>query len=95
MRRPAITYGGGAIGGGKVKVEPLLQLIGSFRAPDGGRVGDPDNTGYGRILIAPAVQVSAGMWKLYGDVEFPVYQTVRGDQLIAPAAVKVVVSRGF
>jgi hypothetical protein len=34
-------------------------------------------------------------WKLYGDVEIPVFQHVNGNQLIAPAAVKLIASYNF
>lgn len=88
------AYGGWSIGG-KVEVEPLVQLIASYRASDRGPAADPDNTGYQRVLISPGLQVSSGRWKLYGDVEFPVYQRVTGNQLIAPEQFKVVVSRAF
>ena len=43
----------------------------------------------------PGVQLSAGNWKLYGDVEFPVAQYVKGNQLIAPEQFKLVLSRAF
>ena len=91
----AITYGGWSSKDGKLKLEPLLQLIGSLRAPDHGPAADPDNTGYQRLLISPGVQLSAGNWKLYGDVEFPVAQYVKGNQLIAPEQFKLVLSRAF
>jgi hypothetical protein len=91
----AITYGGWSSKDGKLKLEPLLQLIGSLRAPDHGPAADPDDTGYQRLLISPGVQIEAGNWKLYGDVEFPVAQYVKGNQLIAPEQFKLVLSRAF
>ncbi len=91
----AVTYGGSSSKDGRLKLEPLLQLIGSFRAPDHGPAADPDNSGYQRLLISPGVQLDAGNWKLYGDVEFPVAQYVNGNQLIAPEQFKLVLSRAF
>ena len=91
----AVSYGGWSLNGGKVKVEPLLQVVGSFRASDGGPAADPSNTGYSRVLLAPGLQVSSGRWKAYGDVEVPVYQDIKGDQLIAPVAFKLVLSRAW
>ncbi len=41
------------------------------------------------------IELKAAAWKLYGDVEFPVYQQVNGDQLTAPALFKVILSRSF
>ena len=61
----------------------------------GATAGDPDETGYARLLVSPGVEVRFDSWKLYGDVELPVYQHVNGNQLIAPAAYKFVVSYGF
>jgi hypothetical protein len=91
----SITYGGWSSKDGKLKLEPLLQLIGSLRAPDHGPAADPDNTGYQRLLISPGVQLNAGNWKLYGDIEFPIAQYVKGNQLIAPEQFKLVLSRSF
>lgn len=80
------------LGGGIV---PLFQLLASRRGRDGGFVGDPEDTGYTRLLVSPGVEVRFDSWKLYGDVELPVYQHVNGNQLIAPAAYKFVLSYGF
>jgi hypothetical protein len=91
----AVTYGGWSSPDGKLKLEPLLQLIGSLRAPDHGPAANPDNTGYQRLLISPGLQLDAGNWKLYGDVEFPVAQYVKGNQIIAPEQFKLVLSRAF
>ena len=81
--------------GGRLAVVPVLQLIGTHRRPDSGPESDPANTGYSRLLIAPGVEIKAAAWKLYGDVEFPVYQRVNGDQLVAPALFKMILSRSF
>ncbi|MDR3512128.1 MAG: hypothetical protein P4L73_10875 [Caulobacteraceae bacterium] len=90
-----VSYDAGTVLGGRVKVAPVLQLIGSARAKDGGAEADPPNSGYERVLISPGVELDSGDWKLYGDVEFPVYQRVNGDQLVAPQLFKLVVSRRF
>jgi len=78
-----------------VSITPMLQLIASARARDGGPAADPDNSGYERLLVAPGVQLKARNWKLYGDIELPLYQRVNGNQLISPALFKVVLSRSF
>jgi hypothetical protein len=57
---------------------PILQVLLSDRGRDGGSVGDPDNT--------------VNTWKLYADVEVPVWQHVNGNQLIAPYALKFIAS---
>ncbi|HEY7852900.1 MAG TPA: hypothetical protein VIB82_07980 [Caulobacteraceae bacterium] len=79
----------------KIAVSPMLQLIGSVRARDGGPAADPANSGYERLMIAPGVEFKAAAWKLYGDVEFPIYQRVNGNQLVAPTLFKVILSRSF
>jgi len=91
----SVSYAGWELAGGKVTLEPSLQLIGSFRASDRGPAADPDNTGYSRVLLSPALQFSHGPWRLYGDVEIPIYQNIKGDQLIAPEAFKLVLRRKF
>jgi hypothetical protein len=79
----------------KLAVSPVLQLIGSFRGHDSGPAADPADSGYGRLMVSPGVELKTGKWRLYADVEFPVYQDVRGDQLTAPEMFKAVVSRTF
>lgn len=90
-----ISYTAWTSRSGGVSVSPVLQLLGSERFRDSGPEADPPNSGYGRLLISPGVQVVAGDWKLYGDVEFPVYQNVNGNQLVASDLIKFVVSRRF
>lgn len=71
-----IVYSLGAMGGFK-SVAPVLQLIGSFRDPDSGtgaNPGNPNNSGYRRVLVAPGIDVRSGKWKYYFDVSIPVYQ---------------------
>ncbi len=80
----------------RIGVVPSLQLIVSQRGRDGGANGEPENTGYTRLLISPGASLRLNdNWKLYADVEVPVYQHVNGNQLVAPAAFKFVVSHGF
>lgn len=74
---------------------PMAQLIVSTRARDSGAEADPANSGYTRLLIAPGVEVRHGKWKLYGDIELPLYQRVNGNQLVAPVLFKLIASRAF
>ncbi len=76
-------------------IVPLVQLLLSKRGRDSGPNGEPDATGYTRLLVSPGVEVRFDSWKLYGDVELPLYQHVNGNQLIAPTAFKFVLSYGF
>jgi hypothetical protein len=74
-----------------VELAPVVQVLASLRGRDGG-VGDPANTGYQRVLVSPGLSLSIDQWKLYADVEVPVCQHVNGNQLIAPYALKFIVS---
>lgn len=76
-------------------VGPALSLINSFRSSDHGSNADTDNTGYERILIAPGAQVRVGPFRLYADMEFPIFQHVTGNQLVAPFLVKTILSYDF
>jgi hypothetical protein len=81
---------------GAFRITPLLQLVGSWRAHDRGAEADPENSGYTRLVADPGVELAFGRrTTLHADVGLPVYQHMRGDQLVAPALVKVVLSRRF
>jgi hypothetical protein len=56
---------------------------------------DPADSGYTRAILSPGVEFGMGDWSVYADVEVPVYQDYNGDQLAAPEAVKIIVSRNF
>jgi hypothetical protein len=90
-----VVYNGWTIDGGRIAISPLLQVLAGARAHDSGPASNSQNSGYERVLLSPGVEVAAGNWKLYGDVELPVYQHVVGNQLTAPALFKVVASRTF
>ncbi len=90
-----VYYNRASPDGGKVKIAPLLQLLGSLRATDSGPAANATGSGYERLLISPGVEVSGGGWKLCGDVEIPLRQHFNGNQLAAPALFKLIVSRGF
>ena len=78
--------------GKDTKLAPILQLIGSNRTKDGGPAADPPNTGYNRLMISPGLELDYKDIKFYGDVEFPIYQYMNGNQLVAPALFKFIVS---
>jgi hypothetical protein len=88
-----VYYDGWRIG--DVKVAPIAQVIGSFRMHDRGSASDPDNSGYERILLSPGIEVSMAGLRIYGDVGVPVYDHVRGNQLVAAALFKLNVSHDF
>ena len=77
------------------KITPIAQAIYSHREHDKGASADPPNSGYDRLLLSPGLEYDIGRVMFYGDAEFPVYQDVKGDQLIAPVAFKLIVSYMF
>ncbi len=89
------SYYNGIDLGDNGKIAPLLQLIGSYRLRDSGANSDPANSGYTRALISPGIEYDINAVKLYGDVEFPIYQNVNGNQLVAPVFFKFIVGYSF
>ena len=77
---------------GDVAITPTLQILGSSRIRDGGPEAAPSDSGYDRLLLSPGVEVAFNRWKLYGDVELPIYQRMNGNQLVAQQLFKFVVS---
>jgi hypothetical protein len=88
-----VYYTGWSIG--SLKLAPVAQIIGSERTSDSGSAASPDNTGYQRILLSPGLELNMHPLKVYGDVEFPVYQNITGNQIVAPALFKFSVSYMF
>ena len=78
--------------GPQTTLAPILQVLLSDRGRDSGPVADPANTGYQRVLISPGLSLAMNQWKLYADVEVPVWQHMNGNQLIAPYALKFIAS---
>jgi hypothetical protein len=70
-----LTYNFGKVGP-LTKLAPVLSLLGSQRAHDSGLNADPPNSGYGRLLIAPGIDMRVNKIRIYGDVELPIYQNV-------------------
>jgi hypothetical protein len=88
------SYEGWALGP-NARISPIVQLIYSHRGHDSGPAANPLNSGYDRALISPGVELSVNQWKAYADVEIPVYEDMTGNQLVAPAALKIIVSYSF
>ena len=89
-----IHYNGWFIG--NTQVTPIAQAIGSDRARDSGpNSADPVASGYQRVLLSPGTEVNLHHLRLYADVEFPVYQYMTGNQLVAPVLLKFSASYHF
>ena len=98
-----LAYDLGAFGP-VTKLAPVAQAIASVRKADY-RNGAPSlDTGYERLFLSPGLDVRIGSFKLYADVEFPVYQrashgnfAIDGNQgqLVAPVHYKLQVGYEF
>jgi len=89
-----VLYNFGSVGFFQ-EVAPMLSLIGGDRTRDHGAAADPANSGYDRLLIGPGAEVKVGMIRIYADAEFPIYQNVVGNQLVAPVLLKAIFSYDF
>ena len=70
-------------------------IKGSLRARDTGGAAVNTDSGYSRLLVAPGISASVGNFRVFADVESPVYQNVNGNQLTAKVLYKVVVGMSF
>lgn len=86
-------YNGWSLGG--VKITPIAEVLNSYRSRDRGWAANTPNSGYERILLAPAIELDYKRVMVFFDVGFPVYVNVNGDQLVASALYKVTVSYMF
>jgi hypothetical protein len=77
------------------ELAPMVTLLASDRTRDTGANASPGDTGYTRLLIAPGAEIKLGSVRLYGDVEVPFFQNMRGNQLIAPVLFKTILSYDF
>lgn len=89
-----VSYDAGSLGN-DIEISPTLQLIASTRTHDAGPASNPSNSGYSRVLLSPGVDVNAGRWTLHAEIDFPIYQTVIGNQLTAPQFVKTNIAYSF
>jgi hypothetical protein len=85
-----LSYGGFAIDA--VRVTPSLQVAASRLTRDRGAEADVENSGGSRIALSPGIEVAFKGWSISGAVEFPVYEYMRGNQLVAQQQYKLVLS---
>jgi hypothetical protein len=86
-------YNDWSVGG--LKLAPLAQLVVSQRWSDQGEASDSPNSGYRRLVLGPGAELVYGRVSLYGSVGFPVWQYVKGNQLVAPVFLKTVLGWAF
>ena len=89
-----IYYNFGQVGPLK-ELAPMFTMLGSARTRDQGAEADPPNSGYDRLLLAPGGEIRFWGLRLYSDVEFPAFVYTDGNQLVAPYAVKTILSYDF
>jgi hypothetical protein len=77
------------------KVSPMLQIIATKKTRDSGVASDNANSGYSRAFIAPGVEINIAQFKIYSDIELPIYEQVNGYQLAVGKVLKVIVGYRF
>lgn len=81
---------------GNATITPLVQVIVSERTRDsGGASASPVASGYQRVLLSPGIEADIDAVSIYADAEVPVYANVKGDQLVAPVLLKLIVAYSF
>ena len=77
-------------------IAPFAQVLFSGRTSDrGANSAQPVASGYQRIFLSPGLEIMKHPFMLYADVEFPVWQNMRGNQLVSDALFKVVLGFSF
>lgn len=89
-----VYYNAGAIAQVK-KVATILQFTGTKKFRETGYKSSYKNSGYSQVFIAPGIELSFGQYKVYADVELPIYQNVNGNQLVADRIFKVILGYNF
>lgn len=89
-------YNAGQFGFAK-KVAPILQIIGTKKGQDSGwaDVSHNPDSGYHQVFFAPGIELTINNFKLYADVEFPIYRSVNGNQLAPQNLYKVILGYNF
>ncbi|MGO8917458.1 MAG: transporter [Stellaceae bacterium] len=89
-----VYYNGWMVG--NFMISPVAQVIASERTRDSGaNSASPVASGYQRVLLSPGVEVALGQISAYADVEVPVWQRFRGNQLTAPWLLKFIAAYHF
>ncbi len=91
-----IFYDAGQLGIAK-KITPILQLTATQRGQDSGwaDTAHNKNSGYRMAFFAPGIELVIKDFKIYADVELPIYRNVKGNQLVPQNLYKAVLSYEF
>ncbi|MGA7873981.1 MAG: hypothetical protein WCA22_24080 [Candidatus Binatus sp.] len=77
------------------ELAPMLTFLASDRTRDTGNNANPANSGYTRLIVAPGGEIKLGIIRAYADIEVPIFQNMRGYQITAPFATKLILSYSF
>ncbi|HXN84951.1 MAG TPA: hypothetical protein VN867_02720 [Candidatus Binataceae bacterium] len=77
------------------EVSPMLTFLVSDRNHDRGTNSDPHDSGYFRIQVAPGIETAFKSVRFYTDIELPIFRNMNGYQLVAPYAIKTILSYSF
>jgi hypothetical protein len=88
-----VYYSGLSIG--KVKIRPIGQALFTTVGADSGPAASGQNNGFQQLSLAPGIEFEVHPVRVYADVALPVMNNVSGNQLIAPAQVRVIASYMF
>ena len=80
---------------GGVKIAPTAHAILTQRWRDEGPLAKSGDSGGRRLVLSPGLETFFGSVRVYGDVGFPVYQYVNGNQLVASILYKLNVGYVF
>ena len=81
---------------GRLTIAPIGQIKLSVRSRDtGANSANPVASGFVRVLAAPGLELDLHPFKVYADVELPLYYHFTGDQLVAKTLFRVNVSYMF
>lgn len=88
-----VYYSGLSIG--KLKIRPIGQALFTTVGADSGPNASGQNNGFQQLSLAPGIEFEVHPVRVYADVALPVMNNVSGNQLIAPAQVRVIASYSF
>lgn len=80
---------------GKLKIRPIGQAIFTTVGSDSGPNASGQNNGFQQLSLASGIEFEIHPVRVYADVALPVMNNVSGNQLIAPAQVRVIASFMF
>jgi hypothetical protein len=77
------------------ELAPMFTFLASDRTRDTGVNADSADSGYTRFIAAPGGEIKIGIIRVYADIEVPIFQNMRGYQLTAAWATKLILSYSF